>query len=237
MNAIGVVFIKEIRVLLASPLLYVFWAATALVVGVLFYLGLSVSPEPNLRVLTINLGVVNVVLLPLIAMGMFAEEEKQGTLEMLLTVPGSLWRIVMGKYLAGMLLGSGMLICSILCSIVLAWLGTPDWGAIVIALCGQALCLSFCLAVSLFASSLTREPLASGLLAIVFLFPFWIGGRILEGVGISWIQTLVQDLSLMEHLIPMSKGIFDMTDLLWFVLGTGWFLWLTVQLLEGKRCR
>ena len=237
MNAIGVVFTKEIRVLLASPLLYVFWAAMALVVGVFFYLGLSVSPEPNLRVLTVNLGVVNVVLLPLIAMGMCAEEEKQGTLEMLLTIPGSLWRIVLGKYLAGMLLGSGMLICSILCSVVLAWLGTPDWGAIIVALCGQGLCLSFCLAVSLFASTLTREPIASGLLAILCLFPFWIAGSLLQGVETTWIQSLVLDLSLMEHLIPMSKGIFDVTDLLWFVLGTGWFLWLTVQLLEGKRCR
>ena len=237
MNAIGVVFTKEVRVLLASPLLYVFWATMALVVGIFFYLGLSVSPEPNLRVLTVNLGVANVVLLPLIAMGMCAEEEKQGTLEMLLTIPGSLWRIVLGKYLAGMFLGSGMLFCSGLCAVILAWLGSPDWGAITIALCAQGLCLSFCLAVSLFASALTREPIASGLLAILCLFPFWIGGRLLQGVETMWVQNLIQDFSLMEHLIPMSKGIFDVTDFLWFVLGTGWFLWLTVQLLEGKRCR
>ena len=68
----------------------------------------------------------NIVLMPMLGMRMFAEEEKQGTLEMMLTLTGSLWSFV-SKNLSG-LLSTMVLFCSLLCTGVLAWLGNPDWG-------------------------------------------------------------------------------------------------------------
>lgn len=237
MNGVWTVCRKDVRVALASPLLYVFWVVSALLVGGLFYVGLSVSPEPNLRILTTNLAVVNVVLLPLIAMGMFAEEEKQGTLEMLLTFPTPLWSYVGGKYLTGMVLSSGVFLCSMLCALVLGLLGNVDGGAVVSALIGQVLSVSFCLSVSLFASSLTKEPLAAGLLAVGLLLPFFVGEAFVHQVDASWWTSLIQDISLLEHLAPLSKGIVDLTDIGWFMMGTLFFLWMTTQMLEWKRCR
>ncbi len=237
MSGVKAVLHKELHVALNSPLLYVFWMASALFVGMFFYLGLSVSAEPNLRVLTINLATANILLIPLIAMGMLAEEEKQGTLEMLLTLPGGLWRIVLGKFIAGMILSAGMWVCSLLCIGVLSHLGTPDWGAIATAFVGQVLCTAFCLSVSMFASGLTKEPIASGLLAILCLLPFWMGSGLIQSVDAGWIRELMSDLSLLNHLTPLSKGVLDLTDVVWFIGGTGYFLWLTVRLLEWKRCR
>lgn len=228
---------KELQVAFASPLVYVFWFVSALLVGLFFYLGLVVSPEPNLRLLTVNLALSNIVLMPMMGMRMFAEEEKQGTLEMMLTLPGSLWTFVVGKFLMGMLLSTIVLFTSLLCAFILAWFGTPDWGAIASALMGQGLCLAFSLSVAIFASVLTKEPIAAGLLGALLLLPFWMVDSIGQTVDTVWVRQLFQDLSLMQHLIPLSKGVVAVSDVFWFVGGTGFFLWATERLLEWKRCQ
>ena len=231
------VLAKELQVAFASPLVYVFWFVSSLLVGLFFYLGLVVSSEPNIRLLTVNLALSNIVLMPMMGMRMFAEEEKQGTLEMMLTLPGSLWTFVVGKFLMGFLLSTMILLSSVLCSLILAWFGTPDWGAIVSALIGQGLCLSFCLSVSIFASVLTKEPIASGLLGAVLMLPFWMVDSLGQTVDTVWVRQLFQDLSLIQHLIPLSKGVVALSDIFWFVGGTGFFLWMTERVLEWKRCQ
>ena len=228
---------KEVQVAFASPLVYVFWFVASLLVGLFFYLGLVVSPEPNLRLLTVNLALSNIVLMPMMGMRMFAEEEKQGTLEMMLTLPGSLWTFVMGKFLMGMLLSTIIVITSLLCAFIVAWFGTPDWGAIFSALIGQGLCIAFCLSVAIFASVLTKEPIAAGLLAALLLLPFWMVDSLGQTVDTVWIRQLFQDLSLMQHLTPLSKGVLAPSDIFWFMGGTGFFLWMTERLLEWKRCQ
>jgi len=228
---------KELQVAFASPLVYVFWFVSTLLVGLFFYLGLVVSPEPNLRLLTVNLALSNIVLMPMMGMRMFAEEEKQGTLEMMLTLPGSLWTFVVGKFLMGMLLSVIVLFSSILCGLVLVWFGSPDWGAIASALMGQGLCLAFCLAVSIFGSVLTREPIAAGLLGALMLLPFWMVDSLSQTIDTLWVRQLCQDLSLMHHLIPLSKGVVSLSDVFWFIGGTGLFLWASERLLEWKRCQ
>lgn len=228
---------KELQVAFASPLVYVFWFVSSLLVGLFFYLGLVVSPEPNLRLLTVNLALSNIVLMPMMGMRMFAEEEKQGTLEMMLTLPGSLWTFVVGKFLMGMLLSTIVLFTSLLCALILAWFGSPDWGAIASALMGQGLCLAFSLSVAIFASALTKEPIAAGLLGALLLLPFWMVDSIGQTVDTVWVRQLFQDLSLMHHLVPLSKGVVALSDVFWFVGGTGFFLWATERLLEWKRCQ
>ena len=228
---------KEVQVAFASPLVYVFWSVAALLVGLFFYLGLVVSPEPNLRLLTVNLALANIVLMPMMGMRMFAEEEKQGTLEMMLTLPGSLWTLVLGKFVMGFLLSMMVLFCSVLCVGVLAWLGTPDWGAILSALAAQSLCLAFSLSVAIFASVLTKEPIASGLLGALLLLPFWMVDSLGQTIETVWVRQLFEDLSLMHHLIPLSKGVVAISDVFWFVGGIGFFLWATERVLEWKRCQ
>ena len=229
--------VKEVQVAFASPLVYVFWFVASLLVGLFFYLGLVVSPEPNLRLLTVNLALSNIVLMPMMGMRMFAEEDKQGTLEMMLTLPGSLWTFVMGKFLMGMLLSAIIVITSLLCAFIVAWFGTPDWGAIFSALIGQGLCIAFCLSVAIFASVLTKEPIAAGLLAALLLLPFWMVDSLGQTVDTVWVRHLFQDLSLMQHLVPLSKGVLAPSDIFWFMGGTGFFLWMTERLLEWKRCQ
>ena len=231
------VILKELQVAFSSPLVYVFWFVATILVGLFFYLGLVVSPEPNLRLLTVNLAMANIVLMPMLGMRMFAEEEKQGTLEMMLTLPGSLWTFVLGKFIMGFLLSTMVLFCSLLCTGVLAWLGSPDWGAIASALTAQGLCLGFSLSVAVFASVLTKEPIAAGLLGALILVPFCMMDSLGQTIETVWVRQLFEDLSLMHHLIPLSKGVVALSDVFWFVGGIGFFLWATERVLEWKRCQ
>ena len=130
-----------------------------------------------------------------------------------------------------------VLLCSLLCAGVLAWLGSPDWGAIVAALLAQGLCLAFMLSVAMFASVLTTEPIAAGLLGALLLLPFWMVDSLGQTIETLWIRHLFEDLSLLQHLVPLSKGIVALPDMFWFVGGTGIFLWATERVLEWKRCQ
>ena len=228
---------KELQLAFATPLVYVFWSVSTFIVGLFFYLGLVVSPEPNIRLLTVNMAMANLVLMPMIGMRTFAEEERQGTLEMMLTLPGSLWSIVLGKFIMGMLLSAIIPIASLCCILVLTWFGTPDWGAALSALVGQGLCLAFCFSVSMFASSMTKEPIAAGLLAGVLLLPFWMVDSIAGTIDTIWIRDVCMDMSLMQHLAPLSKGVVSLSDIFWFCGLTAVSLWGTKRLLEYKRCQ
>ena len=240
LHTLNVIYWKEVQEIANSPILYAFLSIGAFVVGALFFLGLTIEPAPNLRLLTINLSLVLSLLIPAIGMRMIAEEAKQGTLEMLLTMPIQVRDLVIGKFLASFTISSALLVYSLGCAFVLEWLGTPDWGAIFAALCGQGLCLSLGVSVVLFASSLTKEPTAAALLGSVFLLGFWCVDAIIDGLGTSvdvmWLVNM-KKLSLMAHLSPFSKGIVDVRDIFWFLFLTGLFLWWTTMVLEQKRCQ
>ena len=60
---------------------------------------------------------------------------------------------------------------------------------------------------AIFASVLTKEPIASGLLGALLLLPFWMVDSLAQTVETLWVRTLFEDLSLMHHLIPLSKGV------------------------------
>ena len=228
---------KDLQIAVSSPLMYVFCFVGTLLVGVFFYLSLLVSPEANLRMLTVNMALSNIVLMPMLGMRMFAEEEKQGTLEMLIGLPGSLWALVLGKFLMGLVVSSSILLTACLYTGVLSWLGTPDWGAIATALLGQGLCMSVCLSISMCASTVTKEPMAAGLVGALGILPMWISDSLMHTIDNKVVGMLVQDISLMQHLVPLSKGILDVGDVFWFVAVTGIFLWTTERFLELKRCQ
>ena len=91
-----------------------------------------------------------------------------------------------------------MLLCFVWADTGVVW--QSDWGAMASALTGQWLCLAFCLAVSIFASVLTREPIAAGLLGALLLLPFWMVDSLSQTIDTLWVRQLCQDLSLMHHL-------------------------------------
>lgn len=227
---------KELRIYFVSPLAYVFLAAFLFLAGLFFYLGVTLTGEASLRVLLGNLAITQLFVLPMLTMRHFAEERRQGTLELLLTAPISLGAIVIGKWLASLTLCLLMFAGTMIFPLVLAYYGDPDWGVMGTSYLGLCFVASAFCAAGLFASSLTDDQVAAGLLGIVLLLPFWLVGRAEALLPEAWAEA-VQPLSVLMHLDSFNRGVLDTADIFYFVAFTFVFLFLTYRSLESRRWR
>ncbi|MES2642534.1 MAG: ABC transporter permease [Myxococcota bacterium] len=227
---------KELRIYFVSPLAYVFLSAFLFLAGLFFYLGVTLTGEASLRVLVGNLAIIQLFVLPMLTMRHFAEERRQGTLELLMTAPVSLGSIVIGKWLASLTLCLLMFLGTLVFPLVLAYYGDPDWGVIFTSYLGLVgVAAAFC-AAGLFASSLTDDQVAAGLVGIVILLPFWLVGRAEALLPETWADA-VRPLSVLVHLDSFNRGVLDSADIFYFVAFTGVFLFLTFRSLESRRWR
>lgn len=227
---------KELQIYFVSPLAYVFLTAFLFLAGLFFYLGVTLTGEASLRVLIGNLAITQLFVLPMLTMRHFAEERRLGTLEMLLTAPISLGSIVIGKWFASLTLCLLMFLGTLIFPLVLAYYGDPDWGVMLtsyLGLIGVAAAFS---AAGLFASSLTDDQVAAGLIGIVMLLPFWLIGRAEALLPEEWADA-VRPLSVLVHLDSFNRGVLDSADIFYFVGFTFTFLFLTYRSLESRRWR
>ena len=114
MAAMWAVYRKELRVYFVSPLAYAFLVVFLFLAGLFFYMGIAVTGEASLRVMMANLAVALIFLLPMLTMRHFAEEQKRGTFELLMTSPISLSALILGKWLASLTLCLVMLLGTVL---------------------------------------------------------------------------------------------------------------------------
>jgi ABC-2 type transport system permease protein len=236
MRAIWTLWKKEMRIYFVSPLAYVFLSAFLFLAGLFFYLGVTLTGEASLRVLLGNLAITQLFVLPMLTMRHFAEERRLGTLELLMTAPVSLGAIVLGKWLASLTLCLLMFLGTLVFPAVLAYYGDPDWGVVFTSYLGLVgVAAAFC-AAGLFASSLTDDQVAAGLVGIVLLLPFWLVGRAEALLPEEWADT-VRPLSVLVHLDSFNRGVLDSADIFYFVAFTAVFLFLTFRSLESRRWR
>ena len=237
MTAAWAIYRKELRVYLVSPLATVFLAAFLFLAGMFFYLGVTMTGEASLRVMMGNLSVALMFLLPMLTMRHFAEEQRLGTLELLMTAPIPLWALLLGKGAATVTLGVMLRSGTLLFPAILAYYGDPDWGVIATSYLGLALCCIGFVAAGMFASSLTDEPITAGIVGVLMLLPFWIAGTAAEMVESDAVRRVLRELSLTAHVDGFARGVVDSADVIWFGLFTFSFLFLTWRSVESRRWR
>src|SRR5246500_4044687 len=170
MRNVWIICRKEMRSYFVSPVAYLLLAMFAVIFGFFFWniLGFFVFRgmesqmrgqmmpmnvnEEVIRPLLSNVSVIGLFLIPLITMRLFAEEKRTGTIELLATSPISDVQIILGKWLAAMLLYGGMLLISALNFAFLFRYGNPDWKPLLIGYLGLYLQAGALLAVGTFIS-------------------------------------------------------------------------------------
>jgi ABC-2 type transport system permease protein len=192
--------------------------------------------ETVVRPLLGNISIVMLLMLPLLTMKLLADEKKSGTMELLLTYPVRDAEVVLGKFLACVTVFAAMLLSTISYPLLLVNLGTPEVLPMVTGYVGLFLLGAAFISLGIFTSSLTENQIIAGSLSIGILFCFWLMSYstmfVSPGIG-----QVISYLAINEHLESLAKGVVDTEDIIYFLVFTILFLFLTLRSLESKRWR
>ncbi|OBQ52807.1 gliding motility-associated ABC transporter permease subunit GldF [Tamlana sp. s12] len=169
-----------------------------------------------------------IFLIPAVTMRSFSDEKKQGTLELLLTKPISLFHIVLGKYFGAFVLILIALIPSLLYVYTVYELGNPvgnlDMGSTMGSYFGLLFLIAAYTAIGVFSSTLSDNQIVAFITAVFICFIFYIG---FEGVADFLSNDFINQLGMSAHFKSMSRGVIDTRDLVYFISLTLFFLMLT----------
>ena len=249
---------REFKSLFSTPVGFVLTAGYLVLAGYFFFLGLAVFLQ-NLQVVQtiqrfelleqLNLGdqviapsfgsfsVVFIFLLPLITMRVFAEERANGTLELLLTSPLTVWEIVIGKYL-GVLAVVGLLVgISALFPALLFWYGDPEALRTLsglIALFGYGAALA---ALGCFASALTSSQMIAGIITIIVGLVLYLLEYVAQFAPEGTVRDVIRYISIGPHLEPALRGEVRSEDLVYYGVFVAMMLALVRLTVESFRWR
>lgn len=179
-----------------------------------------------------------IFLIPAVTMRSFSDEKKQGTLELLLTKPLSIWQIVNGKFLGAFLLIVIAIVPTFIYVKVISTLGMPegniDMGSTFGSYFGLLFLISAYSAIGIFTSTLSENQIVAFILSVFLCFFFYFG---FEGLStyLPSIENFISSLGMENHFKSMSRGVLDTRDITYFFSVTILFLSLTVYKLKSMK--
>ncbi len=244
---------KELKQLFTSPIAYVALAMFFLIVGFLFYaligvytgqvLQLQGPPPPDFDPTRIifsplfqDASFVLILLVPIFTMRLVSEEDRAHTMELLLTSPVTSTAIILGKYLAGLVLFIVLLAISTYMPLALATMGRLDWGLLAATYIGLLLLGCAFIAIGLFASTLNENQIVSAAIGFALLLLFWVLGFAQQASG-SAAQAVLSSLSFSTHFSNLASGVVDTQDIVFFLSIAAFFVFLGVLALESRKWR
>jgi ABC-2 type transport system permease protein len=250
------VFKKELYVMFMSPIFYVvaffflciagFFSRILLIQVSDASFQLAQHPELGrefggamelfLRYFLVNLTVVMLFIAPLLTMRLYAEERKSGTIELLYTFPVTDAAAVAGKYAACVTTLAVLIAATVPGVIAVALVASPAWKMILCGYVGLFLLGCAFLSLGTFASTLTRNQIISAIIAFGILLVLWLMDWLKVFVG-SVAGSILEYVSISKHFEGMSKGLVDSRDILFFVVFTAFFLFLTLRQMSSYRWR
>ncbi|MBN1337965.1 MAG: ABC transporter permease subunit [Bacteroidales bacterium] len=155
--------------------------------------------------------------IPALTMRLFAEENRSGTIELLLTKPVTDWQVVLGKFLSTFMLVLIALGLTIPYYITVANLGPVDHGAVITGYLGLILMSAAYISIGIFSSSISNNQIVGYLLALFIGIFFQIIFALLSSNFTGFIGELLNYLSLSTHFDSISRGVIDSKDLVYFI--------------------
>ena len=179
-----------------------------------------------------------IFLIPAVTMRSFSDEKKQGTIELLLTKPLSVWQIVNGKFLGSFLLIVIALLPTLVYVYVIYGLGMPegniDMGSTMGSYFGLLFLIAAYTAIGIFTSTLSENQIVAFLLSVFLCFLFYYG---FEGASVflKGFEDAVARIGMDYHFKSMARGVIDTRDVLYFVSVAFLFLSFTVFKLKSLK--
>ena len=188
--------------------------------------------EPSLQ----NMSVILLMIIPIITMRSFADEKKMKTFRLLLSSPVHLREIILGKFLACMIVVAVMILISSYSVGFLFLLGEPEPGPVITGYLGVLLMAGCFVSVGIFASSLTDNQIIAAVLTFGFSLFMWVIGWGAQAAGSTTGQVL-QYISIVDHLERFLKGLVNTSDLVYYLSFILFNLFLCHRVLDSNRWR
>lgn len=179
-----------------------------------------------------------IFLIPAVTMRSFSDEMKQGTLELLLTKPISIWEIVIGKYLGAFALIIIAIIPTFIYVYVIYGLGMPegnlDMGSTLGSYFGLLFLISGYTAIGIFTSSISENQIVAFIVSVFLCFFLYFGFQGIASQFKEW-QDFISFFGMDNHFKSMSRGVIDTRDAIYFISITTLFLSVTVYKLKSLK--
>lgn len=242
MSIVNALFRRELRSYFATPVAYVFIVIFLVLMGTFTFDmgGFYEQGQADLRAFFNFHPWLYLFLVPAIAMRMWAEERKSGSIELLMTLPVTPWQAVLGKYFAAWTFTGIALALTFPIWITVNYLGDPDNGTIFAAYIGSLLMAGGFLAIGSCLSAITKNQVIAFIISVVVCFGFLLSGfpMVLDAFS-GWAPQAIVDaiasLSFLTHFANISRGVIDFHDITYFALLIGGFLYANTIVLQWKQ--
>ena len=242
MKQLPIIFKREFTSFFATPLAYVFLLIFLVLSSVFtFYMGgFYESGQANLNPFFNFHPWLYLFLVPSLAMRMWAEERKSGTIELLMTLPITRFERVVGKFLAAWVFAVIALLLTFPMVLTVNYLGSPDNGAIVTGYIGSWLLAGAYLSVGACMSALAKNQVIAFIMTVSLCFLFVVSGfslvlDVFNGWAPQWLLDAVASFSFLTRFQAISKGVIDVRDLLYFLSFIVAWLLATAVVIDLKK--
>ena len=237
MRTVRAVALKEIQIYFSSPVAYIVALIFMALSGFFFVRDLgNPFPEASLSNFFQGATFLLIPLAPALTMRLLAEEQKLGTIELLLTSPVRDWEVILGKYFASLVFLMFLLALTSYYVILLLVFATPDPGPIYSGYVGLVLYGMAALAVGILTSTLTSNQIVAAVVGTGILVALYATSFIGDVVTGTW-ANIFNQLGFTSHFNDFDRGIIDTAHIVYFVTATALFLFLSIRALESRRWR
>ena len=242
MQNLIVIFKRELAGYFTTPIAYIFMTIFVFLSGIFaFYIGNFFNRgQADLYSFFTFHPWLYLFLIPALAMRLWAEERKSGTIELLLTMPITTPQAVLGKFLAAWAFTGIALFLTFPIWITVNYLGDPDNGIIVASYIGSLLMAGAFLAIGSSISAFTRNQVIAFVVSAVICLLFVLSGfpLVLDFFSIwapEFIVSAISSFSFLTHFDAITKGVIDLRDIIYFVSLIAFWLYINVVVIEYKK--
>jgi ABC-2 type transport system permease protein len=236
------IFRREFAGYFATPMAYVFLIIFLVFAAALtFYLGnFFERGQADLSSFFMWHPWLYLFLIPAIAMRLWSEERKQGTIELFLTLPIGLAQAVLGKFLAAWAFTGVALALTFPIWATVNWLGAPDNGAIAAGYAGSFLLAGGILSIGACISATTKSQVIAFVVTAAVAFVFTVSGSAIvlgffAGWAPEWLTDVIRSFSFLTHFNAMNRGVIDLADLFFFASLIALFLFANAIVVDLKK--
>jgi ABC-2 type transport system permease protein len=241
-SQLWIIFRRELAQYFTSPIAYFVAFAVLVLSGFVFNSDLAArnggQAATSGAVILVYLAQFTIFFAPMLTMRLFAEENREGTLELLMTLPVRDNAIVLGKFLGAWAYYTILLGLTLVHQAVLIWLSPPDLGTAFSAYLGLWLFGGASIAVGMFFSALNENQIVAAFLGIAALLTLWQADLIGDVITNRSVAVFIRSFSFQSNFsYSFALGLVRLDNIVFFVGVMAVMIFVTTQLLESRRWR